>query len=80
LGPEAGVESYIQSLPVAEGIMQRVFEVPWFKHDRPEIVAEHAEAYKKVVAGHEALLADDPGDPPEIGGYSSFFTDRRDKK
>jgi perosamine synthetase len=80
LDPDARIESYVQSLPVAEGIMQRVFEVPWFKHDRPGIIAEHANAYKKVVAGHEALLADDPGDPTDVGGYSSFFTDRKSKK
>ncbi len=80
LDPAARIDSYVQSLPVAEGIMQRVFEVPWFKHDRREIIAEHANAYKKVVAGHEALLADDPGDPTDVGGYSSFFTDRKSKK
>lgn len=80
LGPDACVESYVQSLPVAEGIMQRVFEVPWFKHDRPEIIAEHANAYKKVVADHESLLADDPGEQADVGGYSSFFAGRKGQK
>jgi len=77
LDPAARIESYVQPLPVAEGIMSRVFEVPWFKHCRPEIIAEHASAYKKVVARHQALLADDPGEQADGGGYSSFFTDRR---
>lgn len=77
LDPSASIESYVQSLPVAEAILGRVFEVPWFKHDRRDIIAEHANAYKKVAANHEALLADDPGEPADLGGYSSFFTDRR---
>ena len=80
LDPTARIEPYVQSLPVAEGIIHRVFEVPWFKHCRPEIIAEHAEAYKKVVAGHEALLADDPGQETDLGGYSSFFSDRAGDK
>ncbi|MHC4517099.1 MAG: DegT/DnrJ/EryC1/StrS family aminotransferase, partial [Planctomycetota bacterium] len=78
LDESARIEDYIESLPVAEGIMQRVFEVPWFKHDRPEIIAEHVEAYKKVVSNYRALLADDTGEE-EAGGYSSFFTDRKSK-
>lgn len=77
LDPSASIESYVQSLPVAEAILGRVFEVPWFKHDRRDIITQHANAYKKVVANHEALLADDPGEPADLGGYSSFFTDRR---
>ena len=80
LGPEARIEDYVQPLPVAEGIMHHVFEVPWFKRYRPEIITEHANAYKKVIVGYEALLADDPGDPADFGGYSSFFVDRRLKK
>jgi hypothetical protein len=58
--------------------MQRVFEVPWFKHDRAEVIAEHAEAYKKVASNYRALLAGDRGEE-EAGGYSSFFVDRKSK-
>jgi len=78
LDASARVETYVQSLPVAEGIMRRVFEVPWFKHDRPEVIAEYAEAYEKVVSNYRALLAGDRGEE-EAGGYSSFFTDRKSK-
>ena len=74
LDPPAQVDRYVQSLPVAEGIMARVFETPWFKHYRPEMIEKHAMAYKKVVAGHGALLADDKGDETDVGGYSSFFS------
>jgi dTDP-4-amino-4,6-dideoxygalactose transaminase len=61
-----------QSLPVAESILSQVFEVPWFKHFRKDIINQHIEAYKKVIDNYERLLADDTGDI-EYGGYSSFF-------
>ena len=37
------------SLPVSENIRQIAFGVPWFKHDRPEIVEAYAKCYRKVV-------------------------------
>jgi len=57
------------SLPVAEGIQKRVFRIPWFKHYRPEVIEAYAAAYVKVAENYEHLLADDPGDPPEIGSW-----------
>ncbi len=51
------IEQHIETLPVAEDINRRVFGVPWFKHYRPEIIKEHANAYKKVVKNYRALLA-----------------------
>ena len=54
-----------------------MFEVPWFKHYRRDVIEEHAKAYKKVLANYEALLADDKGDDPNLGGYSSFFRSKK---
>lgn len=79
------IEQYIETLPVAEDINRRVFGVPWFKHYRPEIIEEHANAYKKVVKNYRALLAEDTGKHAEgsrkagsqIGGYSSFFSSQK---
>jgi hypothetical protein len=79
------IEQYIETLPVAESINHCVFGVPWFKHYRPEIIEEHANAYKKVVKNYRALLAEDtdkdaegPGKAEsQIGGYSSFFSSRK---
>jgi dTDP-4-amino-4,6-dideoxygalactose transaminase len=71
------IEQYIETLPVAEGINRRVFEVPWFKHYRPEIIEEHANAYKKVVENYRELLADDTGKDAEIGGYTIFFSSQK---
>ena len=77
LDRSARIDSYVHSLPVAERIVYRVFEVPWFKHYRPEIIQEHASAYQKVVTHHRSLLADDSGKDADVGGFSSFFTDQR---
>ena len=36
------------SLPVAESVASSTFSVPWFKHDRPDVIAQYAEAFRKV--------------------------------
>jgi len=57
------------SLPVAEGIQERVFRIPWFKHYRSQVIEEHAAAFRKVAENYSDLLADDPGNPPGAGGW-----------
>jgi dTDP-4-amino-4,6-dideoxygalactose transaminase len=74
LDESAKIEDYVQTLPVAEGINRRVFQVPWFKHYRPKIIQEHANAYKKVIENYRALLADDTNRGTEAGGYTTFFS------
>jgi len=71
------IEQYIEKLPVAESINLYVFEVPWFKRYLPEIIEEHANAYKKVIKNYKLLLADDTGKDEEAGGYSSFFSSQK---
>lgn len=63
------------SLPVTEAMNARVYSIPWFKYNRPGIIAEHAAAFRKVAENYRELLAQDPGDPPSIGGWH-FFTHR----
>ncbi len=77
LAESANIDKYIEKLSVAESINLCVFEVPWFKRYLPEIIEEHANAYKKVIKNYKALLADDTGKDAEIGGYSSFFSSRK---
>lgn len=36
------------TLPVSEAIGELAFSIPWFKHDRPEIIEEYANAHRKV--------------------------------
>jgi len=44
------------SLPVAENIAEIAYGVPWFKHDRPDIIAQYALAYRKVAENADELL------------------------
>jgi hypothetical protein len=44
------------TLSTAESIDEIAFTVPWFKHYRPEVVREYADAIKKVATHHEQLL------------------------
>ncbi|MDA0748111.1 MAG: DegT/DnrJ/EryC1/StrS family aminotransferase [bacterium] len=37
------------SLPVTEKMASRRFTTPWFKHNRPEIIKQYAEAFRKIV-------------------------------
>jgi dTDP-4-amino-4,6-dideoxygalactose transaminase len=63
------------SLPVTEILNQRVYSVPWFKHDRPAIIAEHAAAFRRVAENYRELLPGDPGDAAGAGGWH-FFSHR----
>ena len=54
-------------LPVAEGIHARTFHVPWFKHDRAEVIERYAMAFRKVIAHADELRAGDTGNPPGFG-------------
>ena len=45
--PSASAERFPEKLPIAEAANRYTFEVPWFKRYRPEIIAQHADAYKR---------------------------------
>jgi len=62
----------LRSLPVAERIGHEVYFIPWFKHFRPEVIREYADAFRKVAEHADELLADDPGDAPDLGGWNFF--------
>jgi len=47
------------SLPVSEGIQERVLTIPWFKKYRPKIIRQYADAYRKVAENYTSLLAGD---------------------
>lgn len=38
------------SLPVTEALAQRVYGIPWFKHDQPQAITAYANAFRKVVS------------------------------
>lgn len=60
------------SLPVTEAAGARTFSIPWFKHYRPQIIEEYASAFRKVAENYQELLEDDPGNPPNVGGWHFF--------
>ncbi|MHC4351146.1 MAG: DegT/DnrJ/EryC1/StrS family aminotransferase [Planctomycetota bacterium] len=76
----ATIDQYVQKLPVAESITRGVFEVPWFKHYDPEIIEQHAGAYRKVASNYRELLAGDTEDDTDTGGDSSFFSSRKNTR
>ena len=57
------------SLPVSEGIQERVFNIPWFKHYRPEMIKEYAYAFRKVAENYKELLPGDTKRGTTIGGW-----------
>lgn len=60
------------SLPIAEIICREVYFIPWFKHYRPALIEENANAFKKVAENADKLLNDDQGDPETLGGWHFF--------
>ena len=60
------------SLPVSEGIGGRTYSIPWLKYDRPKEVEQYAAAFRKVAEHAHDLLDDDPGNPPQLGGWNFF--------
>ena len=44
-----------ESLPISAGILERAFQVPWFKHDRPESIERYAAAIRKVAIQADKL-------------------------
>jgi len=60
------------SLPVCEALGERLYSIPWFKHYWPEAIEQHAAAYRKVAENSQDLLASDPGNPPDLGGWHFF--------
>ena len=57
------------SLPVTERLGTRLYGIPWLKRYRPTLIEEHALAYRKVSEHFEELLDEDPGNPPDLGGW-----------
>jgi perosamine synthetase len=51
-----------EDLPISAAIHGRSFNIPWFKHFKPEIIDQYAAAFKKVIENYEELLADDQED------------------
>jgi perosamine synthetase len=44
------------SLPITEAMPNRCYGVPWFKHYRPEIIEEYANAFRKVAENADKVI------------------------
>jgi hypothetical protein len=43
------------ALPVTDAIGSIAYGVPWFKHDRPAVIRQYADAYRKVAEQADKL-------------------------
>jgi perosamine synthetase len=57
-------------LPVSEGLPDCIFKIPLFKKYRPEVIEEHAEAFRKVAINYRGLIAGDSGSKSELGSWA----------
>ncbi len=66
------VRQWPGSLPVSEAVPAETYGIPWFKHYRPQIIEEHANAFRKAALNYKQLLKDDKGNPEKLGGWHFF--------
>jgi hypothetical protein len=57
---------------VSEAAGARLYSIPWFKRYLPDLIAEHALAYRKVAENYRDLLDGDSGNPPDLGNWFFF--------
>ena len=50
------VRQHMGSMPVADHFEDRCISIPWFKHYRPEVIEQHAAAWRKVALNADQLL------------------------
>ena len=63
----------VGSLPATEAMPARTYVIPWFKHYRPEVIEQYANAFRKAAENYKDLLEDDKGDEKaKLGGYHFF--------
>jgi len=60
------------TLPVSEKIGAMTYNIPWFKHYRPEVIEQHAGAFRKVAENAAQLLAGDPGNAPDVVSWPAL--------
>jgi perosamine synthetase len=66
------VREFDQNMGASEQIGSLIYWIPWFKHYRPEVIKQYAEAFRKVAENYQELLKDDPGNPSNLGVWHFF--------
>lgn len=67
------VREFDKNLPVSEKFGYVTYTIPWFKHYRPAIIEEYANAFRKAAENYKELLPGDKGNPESLGGWSTYF-------
>ncbi|NLY17678.1 MAG: DegT/DnrJ/EryC1/StrS family aminotransferase [Clostridiaceae bacterium] len=67
------VKKHDVDLPVSERFSFTSYVIPWFKHFRPAVIEEYANAFRKVAENYKELLPGDKGNPEDLGGWSTYF-------
>jgi len=57
---------------VSEQVGAHTFSIPWFKHYRPDVIDQYADAFRKSAAHYRDLLDGDPGNPAHLGDWHFF--------
>lgn len=66
------VRKFDKDLPISENIAARTYTIPWFKHYRPEIIDQYANAFRKSALNYKELLKTDKGNPTNLGVWHFF--------
>jgi dTDP-4-amino-4,6-dideoxygalactose transaminase len=66
------IRKFDSGLKVSEEIGTRTYSIPWFKKYYPDVIEQHAEAFRKAAENYKELIRDDPGDPQNLGGWHFF--------
>jgi dTDP-4-amino-4,6-dideoxygalactose transaminase len=63
----------LSKLTLTEKINNQIITLPWFKHYRPEVIRQHAEAFIKVADNYQQLVENDKEELQVTGGFSTSF-------
>jgi len=61
------------SLPVTEKMPSECYSIPWFKHYRPQVIEEHAKAFRKVAENADKLIEKFGTEGEEVKGSAGLF-------
>lgn len=64
------------SLPVTEKMPSECYSIPWFKHYRPQVIEEHAKAFRKAAENADKLIEKFGTEGEEVKGSAGLFNRR----
>jgi perosamine synthetase len=62
------------SLPVTESVPERVYNIPWFKHYRPQVIEQYAQAFRKVAENASEIIQRDGRGGGAVTGSAGLFS------